>query len=103
MITMEMLEQLSIEPQVVVAASSDRAKLVGSIHSFLSNGSLPRDTKEAEKVQRTTAHFKAVQRFHLEDHTCYVFIPAKLLSCWPSFMREYVVATRGVGHSHTQP
>lgn len=58
MITMEMLEQPSIEPQVMVAASSELGpSWMDPYIAFLLNKSFSNDVKEAEKVRRTAARF----------------------------------------------
>ena len=101
-------ERCPKHPNLFLWEHPSRSAVSHTYIAFLSDGSLPNIIREAEKVQRTVARFwlsKVVgcTGIRLEDHTCFVFIPAKLRSCWLSFMREYVVATWGVGHSHTNP
>lgn len=108
MITMELLERSSIEPQVVVATSSElEPSWLDTYITFLSKGSLTNNEKEAKKVQRIAAHFWPSEDgrlyWHLEDHTFCVFILAKLPSFWLNFTSEYAMATRGVDHSCTEP
>lgn len=58
MITIELLEQSSIEQQMLVATTSKlEPSWLDPYVAFLSDGSLPTDVKEAEKVRRTSAHF----------------------------------------------
>ena len=58
MITVELLEQLSIEQRIVIMATSKLGpSWLDSYVAYLSDGSLPNDIKEDEKVQRTIACF----------------------------------------------
>ena len=58
MITVELLEQPSIEQwTVIMAASKLGPSWLDPYVAYLSDGSLPNDIKEDEKVQRTTACF----------------------------------------------
>lgn len=58
MITMEMLERMSIEPQLMVAASSElEPSWMDPYIAFLLDETLPKDVKEAEKVRRIASRF----------------------------------------------
>ena len=58
MIFVELLERPSIEHRPIVAlALMPESSWLDPYISFLSDGSLPANGKEAEKVQRTSAHF----------------------------------------------
>lgn len=58
MISIELLEQSSIEHRPVVElVSLSEPSWIDPYVSFLTDGSLPTDTKKAEKVQRTSSHF----------------------------------------------
>ena len=58
MIFVELLEQLSIERQTMVGvASAKTPSWMDPYITFLSDGSLPTNEKEAEKVRRTSSHF----------------------------------------------
>ena len=58
MIFVELLEQSSIEHRPIVAlALMPESSWLDPYISFLSDGSLPANGKEAEKVQRTSARF----------------------------------------------
>ena len=58
MISIELLEQPSIKHRVIVASTTMlEPSWLDPYISFLSNGSLPTDSKKLEKVWRTLAHF----------------------------------------------
>ena len=58
MIFVELLKQPSIEQRAVIASALvSKSSWLDHYVAFLSDGSLPTDAKEAEKVQRTSAHF----------------------------------------------
>ena len=58
MISIELLEKPSIKHRVIVASTTMlEPSWLDPYISFLSNGSLPTDSKELEKVWRTSAHF----------------------------------------------
>ena len=58
MISVELLERPSIEHRPVVAfASTFKPSWMDPFVSFLADGSLLTDVKEAEKVQRTSSRF----------------------------------------------
>lgn len=109
MISMEMLEQPSTEPQVVVATSSKiEPSQLDTYIAFLSNGSLRTMQKKLRRCRGQQLIFSYSKMgdctgIHLEDHTFYVFVQAKLPSFWPNFTKEYAVATQGVDHSCTEP
>ena len=59
MITIELLEEPSIEQQTLVAATSKlEPSWLDPYITFLFDGTLPNDIKEAEKVRRTSAQFR---------------------------------------------
>lgn len=58
MITVELLEQLNIDHQTLVVATSElEPSLLDPYITFLSDGILLNDIKEVEKVRRTSARF----------------------------------------------
>ena len=58
MISVELLEQPSIEHRAIIASTTvSESSWMDPYISFLSDGSLPTDLKELEKVRRTSAHF----------------------------------------------
>jgi len=58
MIFVELLEQLSIEHcPIVASASASESSWMDPYVSFLTDGSLPTDAEEVEKVGITLAHF----------------------------------------------
>lgn len=58
MITVELLEQLNIEHQTLVVATSElEQSWLDPYITFLSDGILLNDIKEVEKVRRTSARF----------------------------------------------
>lgn len=58
MITVELLEQPSIEQQTLVVVTSKlEPSWLDPYIAFLFDGSLPSDVKKAKKVRRTSTHF----------------------------------------------
>lgn len=77
MILTETLERPSIELQTIVATTSELGpSWMDPYIAFLSDRSLPKDAKEAEKVRRTKDYTDARSR----DPTYCAFIHARLLS-----------------------
>lgn len=108
MITVELLEQPSIEHQTLVATASElETSWLDPYIAFLSDGSLLMDVKEAEKVQRTSTYF-----WLSEDKRLYrrSFGGPYLLCLHPSKTTELLIELQegiygghsGVGHSHTE-
>ena len=58
MISVELLEQPSIEHRTIIASTTvSESSWMDPYISFLSDGSLPTDSKELEKVRRTSTRF----------------------------------------------
>ena len=89
MISIELLEQPSIKHHAIVASTTVlEPSWMDPYISFLSDGSLPTDSKELEKVRRTSAHF-----YLFEDKKLYrrSFGGPYLLCLHPNKVNELLV------------
>lgn len=109
MILVELLEHPSIKRQALVVATSELGpSWIDSYVAFLFDGSLLREAKEAEKVQRTSSLFwlskdKRLYRRSFGGPYLLCLHPDKIAELLTELHEGVCGDTRGVGPLNTEP
>lgn len=93
---------------MIMAALELRLNWLDPFVAYLSDGSLPNDVKEANKVRITATRFwlsgdGRLYRRSFGGPYLLCLHPSKTADLLVEFMEGYVAATWGAGHSHTVP